>query len=406
MFDDIESLNYVILIIAFIFSFLIFKRSEINKIIIYAFIIRVVAAVVSYSGIFPLEGSGDDAMFFDRIALKYSDEGIIFIIQNFKHLLPNLYSLLISLIYIVFAPSITLIILINIILGTLTVYYVYKITYYLFPENNRIARTAAWVTAFTPYLIIFSAVMLREAVYILFCCIAVWQLLKYFQLKKYIYLINAFALQVFLFLLHGAMMSGLLALLIIVIIYEALYRKNIFSYSNLIFLGLLLFSSLFLFTSLDLRIYKLEQIHESYDVMGDLLKRTGYAIYGHSGRYRDEVISNNFFELIINFPKIFIPYFFEPYPWRFFSYRLPIQYTNTILYIFIAWSIIRRPKLISRDIRKILILIYSFIILTVFAYGTSTIPQANRHKTIVTPLLIILTAYQFERVRKQIIKFN
>jgi hypothetical protein len=373
--------------------------APLKKILLAAFLLRLFAAFLNYTQLFLLEGSLKDSVYFVEMGFQLSQLGLGQLLANLSDFSTNIYSVVIALLFIVFSPSSLLPIFLNIFMGVSIVALVYKMAESIW--NAKCARTAAWLAAFFPYLIIFSAVILREAFISFFFILSAWNILFYLRNRKLRHMIFAMAALICASFFHGIMSFGLIPVLLIFTWKEIRSRTLFISAPKLFLIFVLLAGLLRFFVNNEFKIYKLEFLFTS-DAPVEMLM--GVPILPKSeerlGTYRDPYEFQGLGNYLVRLPQLIIPFLAEPYPWRIMTYRYPIQYTSSLLWIFLAALILFfGPHFLLKDRRIRYLLFICFTILISLSFGSTQINQAIRHNCKVMPVILSVSAYYFERLR-------
>ena len=154
----------VFLLIIFFFLLLVSNKFvQIKKILIVAFIIRALLAIIEQFGLVRLPDGNSiasDAYSFVKWAKVFSDQKGMLVLADFYLQDSKLISRIISIFYTIFGESLMMARTLSVILGTPSVYLIYSLSLRIW--NKRSAEKAAWLTAVFPTLALYSAVTLRE----------------------------------------------------------------------------------------------------------------------------------------------------------------------------------------------------------------------------------------------------
>jgi len=134
------------------------KHPEVRTLLIFAFAIRAIFALVHHYGV-PLPDSQADAVKFERVAAQWAGQGVGSILTHFTTG-AYLYSWIISLLYSITLRSVLMMQGINVLFGTLIVWNVYRLSRLIW--GGRSATRAAYIAAVFPTLVLYSAITLRE----------------------------------------------------------------------------------------------------------------------------------------------------------------------------------------------------------------------------------------------------
>lgn len=399
-FEDNEDTLNCSLIFAFAilgFCYFRFWPSPMRRILLVAFALRLIAAIISLSGIFHLEGSTENALFFDWVARDFLEIGILNILADWQIYSERGYSLLLSLIYIFLGKALFSGIAVNIYAGTMTVLVVYKLSHEIW--GRRTAIISAWVATLVPYLIIYSAVLMKESLIMLFFTLSCLNFERYFKRLQFKNVVLSFLFMGLTLLLHGGMIGGafgIVLLSIVSITYNRFYSRNTI---RIVFAVLMLSLVVYFVSKQEIRIYKLAFLYEDRDHVAKVLKTINSVREpDRLGNYGSHSADYSPVAVFTFFPSRFVHFFFEPFPWRIFSFRYPIYYTSMVFWSFIAVCLIFRGSLIIKR-REVFLLFFLLIITSMpFMLGTQRISAATRHSTKIIPVTIALCGCYFEKI--------
>lgn len=382
--------------ILFGFCSLIFLSKTPKKfryILLTAVTLRLFAATISFYEIFPLEGSLEDGVYFERVALEMSLEGFRGISTGFFLYLSNFYSLFISIIYTIFGQNIAFIVVINVFLGTFTVWRVGQLSEILYGKSYR--SFAMWLATFTLYLIIFSATPIRESLHLFCITSAIFYRIKFEKLRNN----NSIILSILFAVLSAILHASLIIFLVVIylsILFSVWHRliKNrsksaIFGALILLTLGISIPFITQGFLEGDIRIYKLDTYasNDKEDFDSYLFRNAGTSVES-SGTYRSNLAITSFSSFLILLPEALIPFFYKPYPWEILKIRFPFLYIHTFMWVFFTYISIKNFKNIINNRFFLLVLLLSCSILIPYAFGSFQMNQAIRHNTKALPVIL------------------
>jgi len=408
-----EGTHSIIVVSLFIVFTLLFLQTlndfELRKILILAFGMRIIAAIVSFSGFFPLEGASTtgDASFFHQESIKMMKQGANNLLIYFPDYLENFYGYFVAWLYVIFGPFMIIPICINVLFGVGIVYRVYQIC--LVVNNKIIARSIAKFTAIIPWLIILSATLIREAPITFFIISSIYFLVSFYRNGLVSNSIKSIICILLTTFLHG----GLIFISIIVclaIVYFSITSKYLrISYFSGVVSSFLIVLSVFLIVGFGLfsgsvNIYKLTALKQqsSQEEVADFLQRKGgYAKstdFNSFKRYRERIYIEKPIDFIKNL-DIVIPFLFKPYITEFFKWKYPLHYFHSILMLFFLYLLIKNLRKIKDD--KLLFLLITIVIVNtiVFAFGTSTVNASIRHNYKMVPIIICVLAEFISKFR-------
>ncbi|MEN3011160.1 MAG: glycosyltransferase family 39 protein, partial [Candidatus Bipolaricaulaceae bacterium] len=132
------------------------------KILLFAFLLRTALALF-HQFILPLPDSQADAIMFEQTARNWASQGWR-VWMNHWQSGALMYSWLLAFFYLLFGPSSLMAQAINVCLGTIVVYLVWRIGKEIFGEKG--AFGAGWAACFFPTLNLYSALTMREVIFV------------------------------------------------------------------------------------------------------------------------------------------------------------------------------------------------------------------------------------------------
>ncbi len=405
--------NFATFLFMFVLSipFLMTFEIKYRKVLLSAFITRFFASIISFSGIFPLEGSIEDASYFREISELMMADGLEGLIRNFVIYLSNAYSLFISFITLIFGDNKAFICTINVFFGVFVVWRIGQIGEILY--DNTVKVKSMWISTFVLYLVIFSATPIRESLHIFFISSATYFFLKFTKNGKLLSFFFSMFFGILSVMFHSALF-GFLFVLILLIVFQSFksskeVSKSSFSkYFIMVFIIVtlpLLFNGI---TSGSIKLYKLDgysndNAGEDFD---DYLFRNAGTAVASSGTYRQDFKIKGITDFLFLLPNSLIPFFFKPYPWELFKIRYPFLYIHSFMWIYFFYLFIGKFSFFKANKNSIYILLISLSILIPYSFGSFQINQAIRHNTKSLPIIIPLLAPLVFKNRTSKAKYN
>jgi len=196
----------VVIVIRFISIIASHQTKKIILILLVALILRL-GLVLFHVYIAPLPDSQADALTFEQTGWNFA--------QSLQDGLPTelpaqggLYSAFIGFIYYIFSRSSFLIQIINVFVGVLIVFNIYRIGTFLWGEH--FGQRAAWISTFFPTLILYAVITLRETFILYFLTLSLYYLLKWHNKGEIKFFIFSSTLILFGGILHNVLTLGLL----------------------------------------------------------------------------------------------------------------------------------------------------------------------------------------------------
>ena len=392
------------------------KGTDILKFLLVGFLLRAVLVILDQYFI-SLPGGNLDAKSYESHAFYISENyGLSILFNMFTNEDVALVPRIISVFYSLTSRSEMMAQGISVALGTSSIYLVYRLTLIIWDKNAAIK--ASWIMALHPSMILFSALVLREAYVTFFLLLtlilSVIFIKKLFNLntnsmkinyifdkKKLIYFIFIFFGFYFLKNLHGAIFIGYFVFLIFIFYYFLKYEFSDLKKGKLKIKLILIISLIFVpFMLWYLEILMIPYIPGPERVLNlqDILLRrfrigSISLLNGPLGsNYPLWTIPSDNVDFI---PKIFlriIYFLYSPFPWDIKRYDHLMGLADSILMIYISICFWRNRKLIWKNplTRFLFILLLTYFVL--YGLGTSNFGTSIRHKTKFIFILVCLAA--------------
>ena len=392
------------------------KQTDILKFLLVGFSLRALLVILDQYFI-SLPGGNLDAKSYESYAFYISNNyGLSILFNMFTNEDVALVPRIISVFYSLTSRSEMMAQGISVALGTSSIYLVYRLTLIIWDKNAAIK--ASWIMALHPSMILFSALVLREAYVTFFLLLtlilSVIFIQKLFNLNtnsmKINYIFNKENLIYFIFIffgfyflknLHGAIFVGYFVFLIFIFYY---FLKDEFSdlkkgklKIKLILIISLIFPPFIMWYFEILMIPYIPGPERLLDLQDILLRRFMIGsislVNGPLGsNYPAWTIPSDTIDFI---PKIFlriIYFLYSPFPWDIKRYDHLMGLADSILMIYISICFWRNRKLIWKNplTRFLLILLLTYFIL--YGLGTSNFGTSIRHKTKFIFIFVCLAA--------------
>lgn len=365
-----------------------------------AFGLRLFAALVSYTEIYPLEGSKADALFFTEAGQYLAQYDLVEMISRYTEVSGGIYGLIVGIVFRVFTEAPLILILFNVILSALTVRYAFLLANRLF--DARLAAVAAWATALTPYLIMLGATMLREAVLIFLLTYSVYRLVCFRQSGSGRDLFAAVLAISASVPLHGAMAAALIAVLLVALFTSNPLRTPLAAFVAVLLVCVATYLGAQLLSG-GISLYKLEFVAKSSEagVSSEILRHAGGAF--SEGTYREEVVLKSPLDVVWAIPKVVLPFLFQPYPWRIWELKTYILlFLGSGVWTLLGLLWLRNVRLVVTNRDAVVVMLIAATVLVVFAFGSSNLNQAIRHNHKVMPLILVVMAPYLYRLYRQL----
>lgn len=368
-------------------------NKRIGKVLFVAFLLRAAAALI-HKYLFILPAGCCDARKFEQVAWEWSQYSW----DNFYLLFNPQQSYIISWfggsIYSVFGRDPFMLQMVNVFIGVITVYVVYKIALLLMEEEY--AYVVVWMYALHPTVIENSAVFLREVQVILGLSLSIYFFIKWYQKGNTPYLIYSFLFISVSAIFHGGMAVGLVIMIFVVF---AIVSKRVwglkesleFKRGTFLTFTVLLFGIIYLFVT---GLPQLSSIgdYERFLAAAEAAEAASTAASNRAeggAAYLTGLTASNPVDLLWQAPIRALYFLFSPFPWNISSIFHLKGFIDSgfLIYIFyIMWKY--RKELWVNDIYRYLLyilLIYVFV----FSFGSSNFGSAIRHKAKFLPIIIM-----------------
>ena len=382
-----------------------------SRILFVAFTFRMFAAVVN-AYVVPLPDSTADARTFEIVAWEWAQGGVAEAIQQFTG--PDSYfiSWVLSVLYaatdrsLLMAQSVSLLFgLGTVVLGTLLTREIW---------GTRAAIKAGWLLALFPTLILYSALVMREAYIWFFVLVALYGVALWARYGDFRYLMLALAGFLGAAFFHGAMFVGALFFLLYVAFWALTRLLKGLSQCRLhLFACVLILSTLVVilgYTSSGVSLPKLgtfQQAINSERILVLVDSRTRGSDDKVGASFPEWTQPASVSEIPFKSPARMAYFTFSPFPWDVRTPAHLIGLVDGLLYMLLVFLIWRNKRAIWANpaARAILFIILGYIL--VFSFGIGNFGTGIRHRAKFVAGLIILAAPLLPMLRflpKQIVQ--
>ncbi|OUM88706.1 MAG: hypothetical protein BAA01_00045 [Bacillus thermozeamaize] len=393
----IESwLGITALVAIFIITLVCAMRwADIRHVLLVAFLVRAALALIHYY-IFPLPDSSADAVNFERVAWEWSREplGLQFV-GNYSYFI----SWLIALFYRFTGRSPLLAQSLSVLFGTATV----AAGWYLARElwGRRAAKKAAWAMTFIPTLLLYSAIIMREAYIWFFFVLGLIGVARWHKTGR----TGPMVLAVLGFsgatLFHGGMAVAAMAFCALVAI-EALHRLlKGFSKSRVSAVALFwLFVSVLpfvVFVSGAVSLPKLGTFERLLDAQ-NLLRMMAIAARDGAA-YPSFAVPTSTTELLWKTPIRLAYFLFAPFPWDIRAPQHLIGLIDGAIYLVVALTLWRKWSVVVSNKTALRVMIIVIAVLFVFSFGVGNFGTGIRHRAKLVVALLACVAPFIPKIR-------
>ena len=378
---------------------------QIAHILMVAFGVRAVLAVLHTYGLIALPGGGADAVRFERYARRLHELSWPDLYTHLDIGTSYVWAWMGGVLYKVLGASPLLWVSINVLLGTVAV----ALTYVLVSRvtTGKRAFLLTWIAALFPTLVIHSAVLLREMVIIVPFTCGILMTMTWVQNRR----TGALVLAVISFgvaaVFHGGVAVAILGLWLVMareLVHGA--RRSPWGTGRVSkglvggVIGSVLVGLVVLFAvASEVRLTGLGQVDERLFAVGDTIEERFERDARGGSAYPGVLATGNPWSAPWIIPGRVVYFLFSPFPWDIRAISHLQGLVPAGIFLFMALSIWKSRKLISerRDLQAIA-LILALCIFT-FSMGATNIGTSIRHRTkFVHALLVLCLVPVFRRL--------
>ena len=380
-----------ICIASLITFFLAARAPVIAKILVVAFIIRLVLSLFNvYIGDLP--DSTQDALTFELFAWEWSQTNFTEVIKRFPDVNHGfIISWIISILYNLTDRSLLAAQTLGMIFGIFSIYFGWKLLEEVWSE--KIAIKGAWILAIFPTWVLYSVITMREVYIYFFSIIGLLGFVRWLKYNKFydiaLVLLGFGVTAQF----HGVMIIGLLVFLFFAFCRSlnsvVFLTKNLSSFiSQLIIFSISIFLLILFFQS-KFGIQYIGSIDSlSIDLFADQFRLSASG----DSSIPQWLIPEGLFDTFWKTPIRIFYFLFGPMPWDISKPIHVFGMIDSILYLILFVFIMKNRKvLIKNQSSKALLYILAVYIL-VFSLGVANSGTAIRHKAKLLPIIIVLAA--------------
>ena len=376
--------------------FLALRWPMASRILIVALVVRVAAILFGYF-VAPLPDSGADARTFERVAWEWSHGGFLETLGHFPGPDAYLISWILAVLYSITDRSILMAQSLSLLFGMGTVFVGWMLVKNLWGDS--VAAKAGWVLAMFPTLILYSALILREAYICFFLVVALYGVVSWVRIGGIKHIVVATIGFLGATSFHGAMILGLIVFIIIIgvsslkkiVINLSRFRINFLSF----FMVLLATFGLSLFFSGGIKVQYLGSFDRMIDLESFVSRASIYSRekYGEpSAAYPQWTVPNSPAEILYKGPIRLTYFIFAPFPWDVRSASHLIGFFDGLLYMALVFLIWRNRKAIWADRAARTIVLILAVYLLVFGLAIGNFGTGIRHRAKFVVGLILLAA--------------
>lgn len=356
------------------------RYSDISKIILIAFIVRIIVMILD-TYFLTLPDSGFDATGFEEGGWLWAQEGFSNVLNKYPGNNSYFYTWLISLIYSLFGRNIFIVKFIGIILGISSVFLGWLIAKKLW--NKETAIKVGWTIALFPSLILYSVLTLREvycSFFILLGILGLVNWIKFNSIKSLLLVFLGFYGSMYF---HGALIiGGILSSMIISYYYFKRTLKLLLNLKiDIMAIFFITFTSILLILLFSGKIYiPYITTYEDYPTFGWLKDTVSNRLIGDAS-YGNWTKINSEIELIYKIPIRIVYFLFSPFLWDISKPSHLIGVLDSALYAILIFFIFKNINIILKDPALRVILLILILYLIIYSIGVSNFGAGIRHRS-------------------------
>lgn len=359
------------------------REKNLRKIFFWAFIARVLLMLIDLMQIIPIPGSGADTENFHSTAVY--NQNVPFgnwdVITNYSTFLTIVYSLTDCSRW--FAQYL------NVLMGMGMLLYLNK-TLEVLSINNMIRLQIVKIAAFMPNVIIFSAILLREAWVEMFIMMSLYYFVHWYVRKgQGLHIVLSLACVMAASWMHAGSIAVAVGYLVCILVYDRYTSKIKISKYSYVALFMVAAFVLIVMVNADTLLSKLGSLE---DKSVDEFVSDKYSNNEEAGSaYLQWVSFSSPVEVILFSPLKMFYFLYSPIPfdWRGLMDIIAFVF-DSVVYIFLSYKIIRSKVQIKKYRYLLLFIGISFLTATlVFSLGTIASGTAIRHRAKILTLLLV-----------------
>jgi len=377
--NDFLGLAAIIFIIL-ITLFISLRWPGISKIIFVALFVRILFILIGHYFI-TLPDSNEDAAEFERLAAEFAQSGFFNIFSHYTGASSYFISWIIAIPYSLFGRSILMAKSISLFFGIGSVLLGWLLTRKLW--NDQVANKIGWIISLFPSLVLYSSLTLRESYITFFLLLAMIGVVDWVKTKSFKSIIIATMGFIGATFFHGAMITGLIVFLIIILVnsirhFYKLINKGKIGKKSFIFMILgLIFITIYPIDKIS--VPKFGTFQEAAD-LSRLSEHTGNVTIGDASFPKWTKINSNI-EFIYKTPVRALYFIFSPFPWEIKKVSHLIGFFDSLSYMFMAYLIFYIREVILEDPALYIILSILICYFFVFGIGVGNFGTAFRHRS-------------------------
>jgi 4-amino-4-deoxy-L-arabinose transferase-like glycosyltransferase len=369
-----------------------YPDQTLSKIILLAFILRSGLAYFQRF-IAPLPDSLKDAVAFEARAWEAA-EAWIYGGEAIQLTGAYYYSQIIAWFYYLFERTPLVAQFLNVFLGTLIVFIVYKITRELF-QGKKTAHIAAGIAAVFPTLNLYSAITMREVVIVFFLTLSFYFFARWIKNGKGKDCLLSLIFVFFSSIFHGAIILIGFTYIFFFIFYKPRKKRWVVISRQLVTGGVLVIIVFSLFYG-----YFHTKIPRVSEFTPERLERRLKIISAGRAQYLEGMVPKTYFDIVWQTPIRIVYFYFAPFPWQIKELLDVVGFIDILLYLFLFIFFFKSLNQIRKENKALFIALLLILIVfsITFAWGVSNYGSSLRHRQKIVFLLIIMASYSLSFV--------
>lgn len=380
-----------ILIISFITFLVTIRYPKVSKILYSALAIRIFILLLGHY-LITLPDSTRDANSFENYAIFLSKDGFFSLLEKYPGPDSRFISWVVAIPYSLFGRSVLMAKSMTLFFGVATVFFSWKVTQKIW--GNQIANKAGWIMALFPSLILYSALVMREAYVCFFLVIAIYGIVNWSKTQE----LKSIVLSLFGFIgatfFHGATFLGamtFMGVITLVVLNDFIKSIKYLRISAInVFLLLILSYVLLLYFTNQISVPYLRNFE--YILSTEVLKNKSSINVTGAAAFPEWTKVKVPHELFYKIPVRAFYFIFAPFPWDVTKTKHLIGMLDGILYLSLSLIILVNIKKIFSNFTLRIILTILVVYVIAFSIGVGNFGTGIRHRSKFAFLFVFLAA--------------
>ena len=383
------SLGWTGLVVGFVIALYVGRQHpSIAVVLTVGFLIRALLAL-THVHVAPVPGADADAIRFERIAGQWSELGLVGAFEQFQTG-AYLISWIASILYAATDQSPLMVQALNVILGTLTILYVFRTSQLLW--GARVAQRAAWLACLFPTLILYSAIIMREAPIAFLVSVAAFNIVIWTKCHHNTAFIKATAAFGVAALFHTGMFFALPAMFLIVLIrmFYSIHANRPEGFLKFFRASLVVAACVAAIATTGYGLEKLGGSLTDFEV--DAVRDYQQIAARGGAAYLEGIAVSGPADFVWQTPVRLVFFLFSPFVWMIRTTGHLVGLLDATLFLAMLALLYYCRDAIRRSLAARRLLVALTAIAIVFSLGVSNFGTAVRHRAKIAPIVICLIA--------------